>query len=234
MWGKTTRKAKGLGEYPRQPRCKSQVPGCCRSETGRILQRKRLFRIRRTAAKLDHAMNVEISVPVTVVLRCGTTQKVLALIDTRRSTFAAAPPNYFHAGTLELARQPLRLSSVTAGGVSGGTDGATLTVTMPVCDTLRGLQCHCPGAFVYQVGVCNDLISGWPFSVAYQLRLCPLESCIIPRDCVQIDISHFQADATQLQQQSLSCEQGQCCALRERSPATSTPPQGTPVGGRGM
>ena len=192
-----------------------------------------MFRIRRTAAKLARAMKVEISVPVTVVFWCGTTQRVLALIDTGCSIFAAAPRKIFPAGTLERARQPLRFSSVTAGGVSGGTEGATLMVTMPLCDTLGGLQCHCPGVFVYQAGVSNDLILGWPFLVAYELMPCRLESCIIPRDCVQIDTSQFQADRTQLQQQHKSCEQGQCCALRERSPATWTPPRSTPVGGSG-
>ena len=111
-------------------------------------------------------MKVEISVPVTVFFRCGTTQRVLAQIDPGCSFFAAAPPKFFTAGTLEPARQPLRLSSVTAEGVSGDTEGATLIVTMPVCDTLGGLECHCLGAFVYQAGVSNDLILGWPFLVA--------------------------------------------------------------------
>ena len=106
-------------------------------------------------------------------------------------------------------------------------------VTMPVCDTLGGLQCRCSGAFVYQAGVSNDLILGWPFLVVYHLMRGPLESCIIPRDCVQIDISQFRADRTQLQQQHMSCEQGQCCALRDRSPGCSisaaAPPKSFPA-----
>ena len=138
-------------------------------------------------ARMVRSVKVEITVLVTVRFSGGAEHQVLALIDTGCSIFAVAPRKFFPQGTLETARHPLRLSSVNSGGVTGGKLGTSVTVSLPICDSLGGLLCHCPGAFVYEAGVANDLILGWPFLIAYQLVPCPLESCIIPRESITVD-----------------------------------------------
>ena len=133
-------------------------------------------------ARMVRSVKVEITVLVTARFSGGAEHQVLALIDTGCSMFAVAPRKLFPQGTLETAGHPLRLSSVNSGGVTGGKVGTLVTVSLPICDSLGGLLCHCPGAFVYEAGVPNDLILIWPVLAAYQLVPYPLESCIKPRE----------------------------------------------------
>ena len=208
---------------------KSQVPGCCTLEPGRVLSRARVWRLRRTMARMVRSVKVEITVLVTVRFSGGAEHQVLALIDTGCSIFAVAPRKFFPQGTLETARHPLRLSSVNSGGVTGGKLGTSVTVSLPICDSLGGLLCHCPGAFVYEAGVANDLILGWPFLIAYQLVPCPLESCIIPRESITVDMNRFQSDREQLRTNNAPCGAGKCCALVDSPQVLTT----TPAGGGG-
>ena len=180
-------------------------------------------------ARMVRSVKVEITVLVTVRFSGGAEHQVLALIDTGCSIFAVAPRKFFPQGTLETARHPLRLSSVNSGGVTGGKLGTSVTVSLPICDSLGGLLCHCPGAFVYEAGVANDLILGWPFLVAYQLVPCPLESCIIPRESITVDVNRFQSDREQLRTNNAPCGTGKCCALVDSPQVLTT----TPAGGGG-
>ena len=180
-------------------------------------------------ARMVRSVKVEITVLVTVRFSGGAEHRVLALIDTGCSIFAVAPRKLFWQGTLETARHQLRLSSVNSGRVTGGKLGTLVTVSLPICDSLGGLLCHCPGAFVYEAGVTNDLILGWPFLVAYQLVPCPLDSCIIPRESITVDMNRFQSDREQFRTNKATCGTGKWSALAE-SPQVRIR---TPAGGGG-
>ena len=179
------------------------------------------------------SVKVEITVVVTVRFSGGAEHQVLALIDTGCSIFAVAARKFFPQGTLETARHPLRLSSVNSGGVTGGKLGTSVTVSLLICDSLGGLLCHCPGAFVYEAGVANNLILGRPFLVAYQLVPCPLESCIIPRESITVDMNRFQSDRERLRTNNASCGTGKCCALVDSPHVMTTTPAGRGGGGGG-
>ena len=124
---------------------KGQVPGCCTLQLGRVLSRARVWRLRRTMARMVRSVKAEITVLVTVRFSGSAEHQVLALIDTGCSIFAVTPRKFFPQATLETARHPLRLSSVNSGGVTGGKLGTSVTVSLPICDSLGGLLCHCPG-----------------------------------------------------------------------------------------
>ena len=75
--------------------------------------------------------------------------------------------------------------------MTGGKQALSVTVSLPICHSLGALLCHCPGAFVSEAEVANDLILGWPFLVTYEVLPCPLESSIIPSESIAVDMSPF-------------------------------------------
>ena len=208
---------------------KSQVRCSCTLEPGPVLSRARVWGLRRIMARIVRSVKVKITVLVTVTFSCAAEHQVLVLTDTGCSIFAVAPRKCFPPGTLETARQQLCLSSVNSRGVRGGKLGTSVTVSLPICDSLGGLLCHCPEAFVYEAGVANDLILEWRVLVAYQLVPCPLESCIVPRESITVDMNRFQSDREQLRTNNATCGTVKCCAVGD-SPEILTK---TPAGGGG-
>lgn len=114
----------------------------------------------------------------------GGSTSVSALADTGCMVFAAAPPQFFSEGTLVPAQRPLSLTTVTTDAIQGGTHGAWIDLAFYGC--VPHARMLCPRIFVYCATVSDRLILGWPFFVAFQLMLCPVQQCILPRECVDI------------------------------------------------
>ena len=145
------------------------------------------------------------------------TTDVQGLADIGCTVFAIANPRFFPTGTLVRARRPLRLSSVTSDGISGGTHGAWIDLDIPTCDRVSGQWIRCPRIFVYSAGVTDTLIFGLPFFCGFRLIFDPVQGCLLPYECVAVQSTNLvqHRDIQQLSDGVCTASVGsqQCCQV---------------------
>ena len=116
-------------------------------------------------------------------------KRIRALIDTGCEVFAVVKRSAFPEGSLRPARRPLALSAVGSQPVPGGTEGAQVNISLPVCHYLGPLQCVCTDAWIYSADVTPALILGYPFLVAYGLTVDTVKHCVLPMECIDVQPS---------------------------------------------
>ena len=105
--------------------------------------------------------------------------------------FAVGKRSVFPEGSLRPAKRPLALSAVGSQPVPGGTEGAQVNISLPVCHYLGPLQCVCTDAWIYSADVTPELILGYPFLVAYGLTVDTVKHCVLPMECIDVQPSRM-------------------------------------------
>ena len=118
-------------------------------------------------------------------------KRIRALIDTCCEVFAVGKRSALPEGSLRPARRPLALSAVGSQPVPGGTEGAQVNISLPVCHYLGPLQCVCTDAWIYSADVTPELILGYPFLVAYGLTVDTVKHCVLPMQCIDVQPSRM-------------------------------------------
>ena len=118
-------------------------------------------------------------------------KRIGALIDTGCEVFAVGKRSAFPEASLRPARRPLALSAVGSQPVPGGTEGAQVNISLPVCHYLGTLQEVCTDAWMYSADVTPELILGYPFLVAYGLTVDTVKHCVLPMECIDVQPSRM-------------------------------------------
>ena len=160
------------------------VPACPASADrlgGTLVCRTKVAPVKARLPKSVQGKATELIVPATVQFsNCeGCDRRVSLLPNDGCEAFALAPFDFFPAGTLILARRPLKIVAIEGSNIRRGTQGAVMVITVPARNS-SGLEelIHCQRAFVYAADVLGGLVVGYPFLKAYGLCVDPVADCL--------------------------------------------------------
>ena len=100
-------------------------------------------------------------------------------IDPGSQVFALAPDSFFKNKELTLAARPLQITVADGGRIPGGTNGATVSIALPVEHHGGMTEIFCEDVFVYKGDVVEHVILGYPFYESYGLTIDPVRDYLM-------------------------------------------------------